>query len=267
MAVSNAVARSRRLGLRKVNQDPRPPNEPRHRVDRARRARDNRNKKPQSQPQINTAGPVDPRDDQYWRDYTQLNFNKDLNLSQLNTEDVYANTAYQAALQRRSFDEPLEVQRMREQANVGGTIYSTAHQENLGLLGQEQFQTRSDLENAYNQALADRALQRQGIQGQYNLDTQNAFAAGAARASQEELQRPAPYLPPPTFPAPHEQNKGYNLPHQKDLQRITAARQALRKRVGLLQTKRGRSDSSAQREALARRIRSINKKRQYLSKF
>lgn len=276
---------NRRLAIRPVDPDPRAPNDhsPKIGVGQGRPAgRDNRSKprigvgpgkvvsqggkppKPGEKPPA-FAPPVDPRDDQYWLDVTQLTFNKDLQLQGLNTQGVFDSTAHDLALLNRSQQEPLEVQRLREQANVGGSIYSTATQEDLGQLGKQQFAQKADIENAYNRALADRALQEQGIKGQYGIDQQQALATATARAAANELNRPGPPVNA-KYKSPKQQGKSYDIPHQKDIQKIHSTQKALRKRVGTLKERRSGA-TEAQRKAINARIKRINAKRKYLSRF
>lgn len=272
MAYGLASRRRARFGIPRVNQNPKPPGVASNRL--ANRANSPGNGKigvgqahsvsgdrdrtlpgkppPQLQSQSTNAGAgstaLDPRDDQYWRDYAQINFTQSQGLSGLNTQDIYSRTAYEQALQRRSFDEPVEVQRERENANVGGTIYSTAHQEDLGRLAQSQFQTRRDLETDFNQGAADRALQRQGLTGQAQIDLANALAASVGRVSQVEGSRPGPVVDPNDPAAPYGTNNN---------------KVQLAAKVKALQAKAKKTQNDKLRQALFARIKKLNAQRRH----
>jgi hypothetical protein len=210
-----------RNSIPSVNPNPRPPNEPRPRLSQAQpvsarvglgQARDaNASRKNVGKPQAGNrstpgaqspaaspppaapqlAPPTDPRDARYWQDLAQLEFNKNIGEQQFNTEDVFDKTRYGREKSHLDYLAPIEIQRLREGANTGGAIYSTATQENLGNLGQEQFQRRASLDETFQQALSMRALQRNELIGNYNLGSQNLGLEAAERASAAEAERQA----------------------------------------------------------------------------
>ena len=276
----------------KVNPNPRPPNEPRararfeaskvhqlqkrihqRRLEAQKKKQQQQTKKPTTATptpgQPTFAPPTDPRDEQYWTDYAQLNFNKDLALRQYGEQDVADRTAYEQQLLARTQDEPLETQRMREGANVGGMIYSTAHQEDLGQLGKEQFLQRDEINTAYRDAVTQRALDTERTQGQYNIDMLGISADARARATQAELSRPGPTPPPAQYGPPPSQKKKkpYPIPHQQDINRIQAAQKALKNRAERLQKRRSSSQGTKTKKRITTRLHKVQKKRKYLSQF
>jgi hypothetical protein len=138
------------------------------------------------------AQPVDPRDSQYWRDLAQLNFNKDIGLQRFGTEDVQDKIRNERELADRKYQDPREVQHLREGANVGGRIYSTATQEDLGNLAQQQFQAKAGIEEAYRNAIANRAMERNELTKGYNLGVGNIYSEAVDRALAKELERAGP---------------------------------------------------------------------------
>jgi hypothetical protein len=207
-----------------VNPNPRPPNEPRPRVSAAQPAGarvgvgqarpagsrtglgNNRAvSRPTKQganpatsappasgsPPPQFAPPTDPRDARYWQDLAQLEFNKNIGEQKLNTEDTFEKTRFGREKSNLDYLAPIEVQRLREGANNAGAIYSTSTQEDLGNLGQEQFQRSAGLSEAFQQALSMRALQRNELLGNYNLGSSNLNLEAAERTSAAEAERAA----------------------------------------------------------------------------
>lgn len=141
------------------------------------------------------APPVDPRDSQYWADVTQLNFNKEVMENKFARENTASEIGHEAALKERAYAEPLEVNALNQRDNVGGIIYSTAHQENLGNLGIEQFRQRNAIDQAYQEALNKRAFEREQAESEFGEGRSKAYREGAERASGRELEREGPEEP------------------------------------------------------------------------
>jgi hypothetical protein len=153
------------------------------------------------------AAPVDPRDSQYWRDMAQLNYNKEVANMRFNTSEQFDKSQYERDVANRNYLDPIEVQRNRESANVGGTIYSTSHQEDLGNLAQQQFQTRAGMSEAYQRAIAERANDKWANEQGYELGNQGAYGEATERAARAESERPGPYVEPPNYASAQQQAK------------------------------------------------------------
>lgn len=189
-----------------------------------------------------TAPPPDPRDDQYWRDITRLQFERNSGLAQLNTEGVFARTSYEQALAARARSEPLEQLNLRQQANRGGAIYSTATSEALGQLAQNQFQQRSELESEFNADRISREMEMNALRQGYSIDEAQALGDAVARTAQLEANRPPP--------VPDQQGSNQNT-----------LRRSITDRVHDLQRRRSQTDDPARRKALAAKIRRLNQRK------
>lgn len=135
---------------------------------------------------------VDPRDAEYWRNQAILEFNRTQGVRNLDTEDVFERTSYERDKANREYLNPIEIRKLKENANTEGAIYSTATQEDLGNLGQQQFQQLSGITEAYQRALAMRANQRKGLQEEYDLGGRNLYSEAIERQAGRELERPGP---------------------------------------------------------------------------
>jgi hypothetical protein len=186
----------------KVNQDPRPPNEPKP---------NGGNPSNVSQPNYPTpAAPgsreqqgfsaynppsnmPDPRDEQYWRDMSRLMFDKNAQISSLNTEQTYADTGYtrqMADLQNREYWDSLA---QKQASNRAGAFYSTASEEDAGRLRYGYAQQRLQAGGQYSTDSQTRTLQKAALEQGYTLDEADALASAVDRQSQSEMDRPSPY--------------------------------------------------------------------------
>jgi hypothetical protein len=233
MAITNAFKtalkgrayRRSKLGIPRVNPDPRPPNEP-----RGNKGRDNQSKNrygnvnsinkpkagqknkpgnngkpggssPTQQDQPTKVEPlygnaIDPRDSEYWRNLVVLTQNKDNQLSQLNTEETYSRTAYERALQDLTLQQPRDELSYREGANQAGAFYSSKTGEGLGQIKQEYFLRRSDTEQNFNKEQSLRELMRRAIEQGYTAEEAALLAEATERQAMGELDREAPYIDP-----------------------------------------------------------------------
>lgn len=146
---------------------------------------------PSPPPAAALAPPIDPRDSQYWKDYASLKFENDLAMKQLDTEDVFAKSAFDREKAARDYQAPLEVNDLRQGANVGGRIYSTGTQEKLGNLAQEQFGRNTSALEAYQAALNERSTKRGELKSGYERALHELLEGATERGSEGEINRPA----------------------------------------------------------------------------
>ena len=209
--------RKSKLGVPKVNPDPKAPNEPKSKQkgqSNVGKGKQNGNKpgqkpdKPKpSSPQAPGAGggqpaqspfapPVDPRDSQYWSDVVSLQFNKNAELQGLGLEESFGNTNYQEALRKLNFQEPKDVLARQEGANRAGEFYSSKTGEDIGGIATNYFEQRSGLARNKQQEDAMRNLTRNLVENGYTVDQAAAYASAVGRQSDAESDRPMPEVDP-----------------------------------------------------------------------
>lgn len=192
-------------------------------------------------------GQPDPRDDRYWRDVVALMESRNLQQRELDVEGINSGTAYQEALSELARQEPREQQALLEGANRAGAIYSSRTTEDMGKLQQEFFMERAGLQRQKSEQDAYRSLAREALESGFRSDEVAALLEAIDRASQNELNRPAP-VPPKSQP----NTVGQNVRGPYGRNEIERYRRAIRK-----------ADSPEQRRKLRRKLRkAINAQKQ-----
>lgn len=209
--------RRSRLGIPQVNNNPRPPNEAKGPGQGTKQTFQNKgnggkntnkgassgnqqnnnggnnNQNQNTTPQlVPLQGQTDPRDAQYWQDLAVLTQNKNANLSSLDLEETYANTAYTDALSQMALDQPKQQRNIYEQRNKGGAFYSSVTGEDVGNLEQQYTRQRSNLARDFSFSSAQRGLQRSELESQGVLGSQQAYADALSRLAQQEMDAEAP---------------------------------------------------------------------------
>lgn len=146
-------------------------------------------------------GKPDPRDSQYWQDVTRMYFDRTQRESQANTEQTYAQTAYEQALEARTREHPRDILASNINANQMGNLTSSVQQEDLGKLEQDYYTANTDSERQFQQEQAARSIARDAIAQGYTIDEAAELAAAVDRQSQSELDQPPP-------PDPNADNYG-----------------------------------------------------------
>lgn len=190
--------RKSRNSIPTPNPNPRPPNEP----------RPNTTPNDQTGGQTPTApvdrelqgfstyqpsqGVPDPRDAQYWRDVSRLMFDRNAQLQQLQTEQIYSQTAYEKALENLARQTPLALRDTKESANRSGALYSSRTGDALSGVLQGASSQHSELESGFRDETSMREFLRSQIEQGASIEEAAALAEAIDRASRNEMNRPAP---------------------------------------------------------------------------
>lgn len=137
-------------------------------------------------------GAPDPRDARYWRDVSRLMFDRNQQLSQLQTEEVYGRTAYEKALENLAQRTPTELRGVKESANRGGALYSSRTGDALSSVLQGAASARGELESGFRDESSMREFMRSQIEQGMAIEEAAALAESIDRASQGEIDKPAP---------------------------------------------------------------------------
>lgn len=140
-------------------------------------------------------GASDPRDATYWETLSSLEFSKNKELENLHTEGVFDETSHNREKAELERLEPNEQRNLREGANVAGEIYSSATTNAANELGLQQSNKRSALEEAYQKLLFQRAKEKEGVEGNFNLGAREDYEKAVERAVQARSEEPGPELP------------------------------------------------------------------------
>ncbi len=135
---------------------------------------------------------TDPRDDRYWRDVFTLNRDRDLKLQNLDVEDRYARNAFNEATLGLKLQQPKDILNYQEGSNRGGSFYSSRTGEGVGDIVKQYFEQGSQLNRDYETSTAQRNLERQTIDNQYQMSLSDLLAGATDRASAAEADRPMP---------------------------------------------------------------------------
>jgi hypothetical protein len=143
------------------------------------------------------AAAEDPRDSSYWETLTNLEFNKNQEIKNLETQGVFDQTAYSREKAESDRLMPVEQRNLRENANVAGTIYSSATTNAANELGIQQSNRNSSLEEAYQKLLFERAKEKQGVEGNFKLassqDYESAIERNINKAREKRELEPIEY--------------------------------------------------------------------------
>lgn len=128
------------------------------------------------------AAAEDPRDSSYWATLSTLEFNKNKELENLKTQGVFDTTAHNREKAEMERLNPVEQRNLRENANVAGEIYSSATTNAANELGIQQANRSSALEEAYQKLLFQRAQEKEGVEGNFKLESDRDMESAIERA-------------------------------------------------------------------------------------
>jgi hypothetical protein len=138
-----------------------------------------------------TASQPSPLDSSYYANVASNQAKIDSQLNALNLQSSQGQTALQAALGNLTYQQPRDQLSLMQNANRGGSLYSTVYQGNLGNLNRTYLQRQTGLQQTYEQQQAARNAQAQSLLAGIPLFNDQEAAASAQRLIAQAQANPA----------------------------------------------------------------------------
>ncbi len=130
----------------------------------------------------------DPRDERYWQDIINIQARRDAENATYDTENTFADTSYQEALNRLIQQRPKDIQDFREQANAAGGLYSSRTREGVNTIIGEYANTEGSLARDKQRDYDLRKIAHEALQSGLTTEETIAMIEAKDRATQAAIQ-------------------------------------------------------------------------------
>jgi len=132
----------------------------------------------------------DPRDSGYYTEIAKLNFQKNQQLAQQQTQGTYERADMEKALSRQAEQRPKDLQKANESFNKSGLFYSGKLGEARGDIEKGHSRQEADTRERFARSEAAREAARRALEEGASIDAAAALAASVDRQGGRDLQEP-----------------------------------------------------------------------------